>query len=836
MPSNTCGAPVRYWRVGMRMRVGSGSGTFQISEFALYDSRDPNAPNLLSSATMTVAHIPGSFEVTAPLDPATNTPILDGAVLIDGDTNTYVEVSQINAHPGDFWYIDVDFGAGNGAGICELGWNLQNHFMSDTSDWELLLFASQDATTWTLIDHFALPPNVAGLTRRYRIAGHGESQYRRYLRKSYGQGFITGIVSEDSAVKPLARVFCFERDTMTLAAEALTDGSGTYTIWGLDTSKPYLVLAVDDDGSPTKQPVAWDHVIPNDGRTSGQMAKQGWANRQSITNMACRAYFRPGLTPYDEECVGICTENYMAAQYAEPHTTEYGVFSSLNPLSPGTLVPLKPSLPSVLYAYNTWNRAQFPFLPMGGSNKESSDGFALEVAVGLTGTHEADFGIFGFPRNSRHWLRNDARNSPYLGRYQGDRSTHENAYLIVRPSDNRIRYLVRFASAGLIDRTIDPGVPLNDGKIHHIVLTVTPNGYIDLYLDGVQIDHYSVSGSGQLIRLRAWDTAESDDTSPIACSAIKVTSNPSYNYRDDWAYYLAQTEISLIAFYNRGLTSAEVAELYTESTTETYSPATSLPGITGYEASVLQDAPALYWPMQDAPSDFTSDGSFPLMYPFGQGRVATVWGDTPCTINSLIASGSLNVGSAIAGTTRMAYSVPAGVTSAVNPKVGMIHGPGISNPKARTFELWTKVDAAVPSTATLVRARYQDDTYYGGSSDFWVFQIELGTDGRITLRPAASNRVDTYVVTFNYVLPYGALKHIVVRYNMDVSPAIDLFIDGVLVESQNFAVYLWFGGYHYVEANIPANLTAPLYLRDFAIYDYALPDDRIAAHYSAGAT
>lgn len=67
-------------------------------------------------------------------------------------------------------------------------------------------------------------------------------------------GVITGVVSEDAAIKPGGRVACLDRETMEVVDTVVTDQYGVYRFEFLDTSKKYLVLAVDDDSVNTNTP------------------------------------------------------------------------------------------------------------------------------------------------------------------------------------------------------------------------------------------------------------------------------------------------------------------------------------------------------------------------------------------------------------------------------------------------------------------------------------------------------------------------------------------------------------------------------------------------------
>lgn len=67
-------------------------------------------------------------------------------------------------------------------------------------------------------------------------------------------GVITGVVSEDAAIKPGGRVLCMDRETMEIVDTVVTDEYGVYRFEFLDTAKKYLVLAVDDPSTNTSTP------------------------------------------------------------------------------------------------------------------------------------------------------------------------------------------------------------------------------------------------------------------------------------------------------------------------------------------------------------------------------------------------------------------------------------------------------------------------------------------------------------------------------------------------------------------------------------------------------
>lgn len=80
---------------------------------------------------------------------------------------------------------------------------------------------------------------------------------------SPGIGAIFGIVSEGGVAKASGRVGLYDRSTMQLVAKTLADAYGGYVFNGLNqTSNDYLVMALDDDGSPPKNALVQDYVQP----------------------------------------------------------------------------------------------------------------------------------------------------------------------------------------------------------------------------------------------------------------------------------------------------------------------------------------------------------------------------------------------------------------------------------------------------------------------------------------------------------------------------------------------------------------------------------------------
>lgn len=80
-------------------------------------------------------------------------------------------------------------------------------------------------------------------------------------------GTITGKVLEQGA--PVSRrVLCHQRDTGALVASTWSDANGDYTVNGLDESKKYYIVSLDEDMSTTQYNAVVQDLIPANEVTS----------------------------------------------------------------------------------------------------------------------------------------------------------------------------------------------------------------------------------------------------------------------------------------------------------------------------------------------------------------------------------------------------------------------------------------------------------------------------------------------------------------------------------------------------------------------------------------
>lgn len=81
------------------------------------------------------------------------------------------------------------------------------------------------------------------------------------LHKPKYHGVITGKVLEQG-VPVSRRVLCHQRDTGALVGSTWSDVNGDYIIDGLDDSKKYYIVSLDEDMSTTQYNAVVQDLIP----------------------------------------------------------------------------------------------------------------------------------------------------------------------------------------------------------------------------------------------------------------------------------------------------------------------------------------------------------------------------------------------------------------------------------------------------------------------------------------------------------------------------------------------------------------------------------------------
>lgn len=96
-------------------------------------------------------------------------------------------------------------------------------------------------------------------------------KYRRSNLDHINRGNIKGVIAGrtlEQGMPVSRRVLCHQRDTGALVASTWSNASGDYVFNGLDDSKKYYVVSLDEDMSTTQYNAVVQDLIPANEVTS----------------------------------------------------------------------------------------------------------------------------------------------------------------------------------------------------------------------------------------------------------------------------------------------------------------------------------------------------------------------------------------------------------------------------------------------------------------------------------------------------------------------------------------------------------------------------------------
>lgn len=844
-----CGAPARYLRLGIRQVDAGVAGSFTVAELAAYDSAT-STTNLLASATLSVDHVPGVYEVTAPLD-ASNNPILDGAVLVDGSTATGVSVNVVDAQDPSAWYVTADFGVGNAVLATNVEVNITAEHRGDLSKWAIHVETSDDGTTWRRIDSLQLRRVTLGDAQRLSITGSGPLRLRQFNPRT-GDGFITGIVSEDSAVKPNGRVICLERDTMAPVAATVSDQYGGFTFWGLDTNRQYAIIALDDDGAPLKQPSSWDHITPTKGLRYGSLAIQPFHNRVQIAGgWHVMGFYQFGNLASDGLGVAAA-EWWWDYNYQEPipaNSDWYGGFTDPASRTLSPLTPLRPDQPAYLFnSNNTTSRLNQHPVIFTAPDSVSDKGLSVEMVLALDAGATCEFKVFGLKSpNWGDWFHPDNYTGSYeAGLYTTGSSRSVGEVLNCDISETQLVFYYRTSSMTAYTTftvSLPQGVSLSDGVLHHLVVSMRVNDAIEVFLDGASIGTSTLAGTGYIANF-AKDNLSVQAATATLRGNINGTKAVAAGIAFADEFYssgrtLTGLHLANVTLYATGLVAAQASDLNKEAR-GAYTDATSVGYLTGHEAEVMARTPCLYMPLQDtAATTLSPVAAFPL-----PNRTVEVDNVDPRTPTNQQDAKQSNIPEQVtAGVVTLAHTTASSsrawmrVTTGGKPHYAFSHGWGLPSPKERTLEFWLQLIQAPAAGDTVgFRMVTNHEEYSVPVEAPDVPQTILGTtidSSRslvVTTQAAAPGDVPMNFA-FGYTVPLNTPVHIAVVWDYAAGSA-SLYINGALQASQSFAAFMQFdsvGRIHFEALN-----SGEFLVRDLAVYGYALTQSELQTLYNSG--
>lgn len=797
-------APARYWRIQFRSINTYNYAQLGINHLRLF-AKD------------------GTELTTAPNTPLLSTVLNNNLVntasfplenLIDGDDQTTCAFNWPGYRTTTTWRaVDFDFGAGNAVlvdyllvRITDTDYNGNSIIAADSIDW--LIQSSDDNVTWVSQSMQYRPVRQANAD--YRIAASVTSDLYPIPSRDLlgGDGGIYGIVSEDGVAMPNRPVLLFERETFYKIGYTTTDENGGYAFNGLNRNNEYLVMSVDPSGPPYKNALVWDRIKPIN--TKGNLGPQSafWARRIRDPNLGGVVSFADFL---DSVAYDFFRGNVLGRERL--YSTYHSVFAGYD------------------FAQTTATDGSLKFIKSNRTEAEIGNGLTLFPGLGtFTGNNNASVPdnyanltfefIFQAPQSNESSLifvwagRRDSDDATMYGydSYYGYHMRATGPTLEVTTTEMNVRFPLSARN-----RT-DPRItsPVIAGEHYHVIIAYTENQSIELYVNSVLTGTADITGAGRL-----WGHTQStkvfedwDNTNRLTGGAYKEAAirrldmlyiggtGHGYASSNDERYNLPPGFGGAVAFagiYGRTFTEAEVQQFYDAyANTENH---VVLPQQSGYMAEVEADNPSFYVRLND------------LTPP---QRIDTLLGhrDYRATYET--------------GTEFNSAPFVSGSPS-ITTSNGGVFCERVDIPSTFTVECFVRFDSLIGTQRLFLTRKYNSSAF------IYLSMIDGALSLSITDRSGT-----TTTQPFPVTLSTGTDYHLVVQYDPWDLKATRLYLNGELASElpasaiPNNIDVDWLG----IGVNVSS--TGPSYservqgqMAEFAIYNYILPAERIAAHYAA---
>lgn len=599
-----------------------------------------------------------------------------------------------------------------------------------------------------------------------------------------GIGAIFGITSEDG-VAAQKRVVLMDRSNLTVIARTVANADGGYVFSGLDPdSNDYIVLAVDDDGTPRKEAIIHDYIQPIPAY-QGATFMGNWEKR-AMSGDPLAGFL--GLLDQNGRPISIA--DYEV--YFEGTAVTYGLPS----ITPGA-----PHLPATQLANcsiaSHSRQASDP--PSGSSygyyNNPTRVSLEWVFRRSSLGARQAGVGAFA-GANEDYSIWDDSSYTIMIGAMRYNHSTQTLSAWNNTGSSNPGAWGAWRAIINSISLSSYPDVV-------HIVLTIEYANQAVLYVNGVQAAMASLAGQNSY----PWRSTTNGQS--IGASLLGDV-NDSGNYKSTGRYTTVIT--GPFVAYDRVLTAQQVLDRYNDLMVGTS------PAETGYAKEVVLDHPMYYYRLSEA--DGSAGFADWLTQAAGNRRALTIY--NPAGV-------AYSQSSPVAGRTAVRFD---GAAAARGNRVATASG----SRRELTFECFLEPTVQPPTASEIVVANYHDaETIYCG--------VYRDTNNRLVLRTRESSTDINY--TFTTVFPANVRRHVVITLNKGAQRA-RLYINGALVETLTTTATLmdqWVGrGIYYRETMIAGTVndayngvSIPFrgYVHEVAFYSYELPASRIQAHYDA---
>jgi hypothetical protein len=375
---------------------------------------------------------------------------------------------------------------------------------------------------------------------------------------SPGIGAIFGIVSENGIAKAGGRVGLYDRTTMLLINKTVADALGGYVFTGLNqVTNDYLLMALDDDGSPAKNALVQDYVQPIPAHM-GAVAYSNWSLRARRND----PFFM--WVPRFQDSVPTIFETMGAGGY---HAAFAATFGSYQINQPTITINGAPHYPSLKLSTGALQLPVFHTQYMWPFVGTATEYFSLEFVIDTT--FDAQVTPTGYV------LSGNARSAPMAGMSWNaatklvqiaTTAAVFNPNFTLNLADTQNYRMNSYTATGLA-----PGV-------HHFVMTSVLGLNQKLYIDGVLVFTASLSGTNSAFIPSNWGSIVTE----------------CYVYVSGLAGNLGLGRFGPMAAYHVALSDTEVNNLYRDLLVGT------TPLSSGYVREILTDDPALLYRLNES--------------------------------------------------------------------------------------------------------------------------------------------------------------------------------------------------------------------------------------------
>lgn len=598
-----------------------------------------------------------------------------------------------------------------------------------------------------------------------------------------GNGAILGIVSEDGVVSR-KRIALMDRTNFKVVANTTADEYGAYSFSGLNPyTTDYLIFCVDDDGNPTKQPIIYDKVQPIQAHQGGFF----WGN-----------WYHRAM---QKEPIGMFLSIPDSGAGAN-RVLAYGVG-----VAPAVFINNSPDIKSFSVTPAAANIPSLDMVNVAMGRQILSYNNLMKDATDTSASCEFVFNMTSTTANTNIVLFRSA------GTFESDMPySYHSALLVIKyiaatktikvlRNNNSTATASTSEPAGAIEVISFP-IPIDlQNTVMHIVASIEYSKVGNLFINGVLVATQSLQGTINKV-------GSHSNQKYMSLAVTDIVYDASYYMRTS----ITTISTPMIAMYAEATSEVEAAALYNALFAGT------LPTVTGYKKSVVEDYPLYFYRLHDLSS---ATHAIDALRPYGKNIEATLEKIVPSGIAQSLETPIVRSGNGMDFSGGLLYTS----RSFIAPL----------NPYEVTVEFLAKPSVAGAATRRTILC-------HANKNLLSYFEVRLSADDRLSLQW----REVSAEITFDFVfsLDISQIHHYAFTIDKRTRKAV-LYVDGVSVESIDISntpfgrlsditmlddMFLFLGGRLNVNKT-SVDYPYKGYLAEVAMYPIALNAQRIKIHY-----